>query len=162
MPTSPLDVAALRQRAGQPAVTAWERFGQPAVDAYGALTGEDMWIHTDPVRAGRSRFGGTIVQSSLLLARFGGWIRQVSLWLPEPAVPLNYGYDRIRIPGALPVGARVRGRIVLDALREERAGRVRLELSVTAELDDARPVLVAQWLVVFLTGDLTGNPALEP
>ena len=52
----------LRQAAGgNPALTEWERFDQSAVDAFGAMTGEDMWIHTDPARAVGSAFGGTIV-----------------------------------------------------------------------------------------------------
>ena len=151
MPTSLPELEALRERVGASAdLTPWERFDQAAVDAYGALTGESLWVHTDPVRAVAAGFGGTIVQSSLLMARFGAWMQAVGLWLPSPATPLNYGYDRVRIPGALRVGEAVRGRVSLASIREQRLGMVRLELDVLAECDREAPlVLTARWLVAF-------------
>ncbi len=141
----------LRQAAGgNPALTEWERFDQSAVDAFGAMTGEDMWIHTDPARAVGSAFGGTIVQSSLLMARFGAWLRQAGLWLPDPAVPVNYGFDRVRILRGLRTGEAVRGRIHLRQL-EERPAMVRLLLDVTAEgKAGGKPILSAEWIVAFL------------
>ncbi len=81
------------------------------------------------------------------MARFGAWLQAVVLWLPEPATPLNYGYDRICLSGALRVGEDVRGRISLRPLRVDRPGMARLELQVVAEA--ATPVLVADWLVTF-------------
>ena len=159
MSTSPPDLNRLhldrlRARLGAPpAVTGWEQFDQAMIDAYGAITGENLWVHTDPDRAVTSPFGGTIVPSSLLLARLGVWIQAVDLWLPEPATPLNYGYDRVRIPGALRVGALVRARLTLASLNQDEAGRVRLEIDAVVEGEEsARPILVAQWLVMFLMG----------
>ena len=136
---------------GGPVVTAWERFSQDEVDAYGALTGEQMWIHTDPVRAAASPFGGTIVPSSLLMARFGVWLEAAGFWLPEPAVPLNYGFDRVRILRGLPTGAAVRGRLQLRRL-EDQAAMVRLFVDVAAEAEDSgKPILAAAWIVAFTT-----------
>ncbi len=152
MLTNPPELELLRDRVGAPAaVTAWERFDQATVNAYAAITGEELWIHTDPDRAHAASFGGTIVQASLLMARFGAWLQAVALWLPDPATPLNYGYDRIRIPGALRVGEDVRGQISLKALRVDRPGMIRLELRVVAEAAEAAtPILVADWLVAFM------------
>jgi len=151
--TSPPDLDRLRERLGAPpAVTDWERFDQATIDAYGAITGENLWIHTDPNRAAATPFGGTIVPSSLLLARLGAWIQAVDLWLPEPATPLNYGYDRVRIPGALRVGDPVRGRLTLASLTQDDRGRVRLEIDAAAEGESSRPILVAKWLVMFVLG----------
>lgn len=148
----PTTLSDLRDRLGAAAVTPWETHGQAAVDAYAAVTGEDLWIHTDPGRAASSSFGGTIVPSSLLLARFGAWLRAVDLWLPEPAMPLNYGYDRIRIPGSLRVGAPCRGRLTLATLDTARAGMARLGVRVAVEAEGTDvPVLAADWLMVFVT-----------
>ncbi len=152
VPSSPLEAALHRLRGlagGQPAFSAWERFDQDAVDAYAALTGEDLWIHTDPARAAASPFGGTIVQASLLMARFGAWLRDTGFWLPGPAVPLNYGFDRVRILRGLPTGAPVRSRIQLREL-DERPPMLKLHVAVVAERDDGgRPVLAAEWIVAF-------------
>lgn len=149
MPTSLSD---LQDRIGAAAVTPWKTHGQAAVDAYAAITGEDLWVHTDPIRAGASSFGGTIVPSSLLLARFGAWLQVVGLWLPEPAMPLNYGYDHIRIPGSLRVDAPCRGRLTLATLDTARPGMARLGVRVTVEAAATEvPVLAADWLMVFVT-----------
>ena len=147
-------LASLRARVGgEIGLTEWERFDQAQVSAYGAMTGENLWIHTDPVRAADSRFGATIVQASLLMARFGSWIQACGAWLPEPAVPLNYGYDRVRILGALPVGEPARARVVLRQLTET-AGAVRMQLLLEVQRpDDDRPVISAEWIVMFLLPD---------
>lgn len=133
--------------------TEWESFGQAEVSAYAAMTGEDLWIHTDPVRAAGSRFGSTIVQASLLMARFGSWIEVCGAWLPEPAVPVNYGYDRVRMLGALPVGERVRARVVVRQLTET-ASAIRVHLLLELQQpDNERPVMSAEWIVMFLLPD---------
>jgi acyl dehydratase len=147
-------LASLRARVGSEiGRTDWENFDQAQVSAYGAMTGENLWIHTDPVRAAGSRFGSTIVQASLLMARFGSWIQACGAWLPEPAVPVNYGYDRVRILGALPVGERVRARVVLQKLTET-AGAVRMQILLEVQRPNQdRPVISAQWIVMFLLPD---------
>ena len=135
---------------GDVGITEWEHFDQEQVWTYGAMTGEDLWIHSDPVRAAASQFGSTIVQASLLMARFGSWIQACGAWLPEPAVPVNYGYDRVRILSTLAVGEPVRARVVMEQLTES-AGAVRMHLLL--ELQRAghdKPVISAQWIVVFL------------
>lgn len=134
-------------------VTQWESFDQNEVSAYGAITGEDLWIHVDPFRAASTRFGAPIVQASLLMARFGSWIQECGAWLPEPAVPLNYGYDRVRILGALLVGERVRARVMLQQLTETTSA-VHLHLLLEVQRpDNNRPVISAQWIVAFQLPD---------
>ena len=154
LPTLAASLARLRGWVGaEMGRTEWESFDQAQVSAYGAMTGEDLWIHTDPVRAAGSRFGSTIVQASLLMARFGAWIQACGAWLPEPAVPVNYGYDRVRILGALPVGERVRARVVVKQLIET-ADAVRLHLLLEVQRPDTdRPVISAEWIVMFLLPD---------
>ena len=166
VPIEPLEAALSRLRrlpGGDTAVTAWEHFDQQAVSGYAALTGEDMWIHTDPVRAASSPFSGTIVQASLLMARFGTWLRACGFWLPEPAVPLNYGFDRVRILRGLPTGAAVRGRVKFHRV-EDRPPTLRLYLDVSAECDDGgKPVIAAAWIVAFICPgyDRTGAALLR-
>ena len=154
LPTLADSLARLRTCVGaQIGLTPWECFDQAAVSAYGAMTGEDLWIHVDPVRAASSRFGATIVQPSLLMARFGAWIQACGAWLPEAAVPVNYGYDRVRILGALPVGEPVRARVVLQQLTET-TDAVRLHLLLEVQRPEIdRPVISAEWIVIFQLPD---------
>ncbi len=143
-------IAELGGRAGQEiGVTAWERFDQASVACYAALVGETHWIHTDAERAARSRFGSTVVQASLLMARFGAWIEACGVWLPEPAVPINYGYDRVRMLSPLRVGEPVRGRVALGRFALS-ARSVRMDLHVEAERPGGgKPVISAEWIVMF-------------
>lgn len=155
MTSSPYDIAAqlagLRLKVGtEMGVTAPERFSQSQVNEYAVLTGEDLWVHTDPVRAASSHFGGTIVQATLLIARFGAWIRQTGPWLPEPAGVLNYGYDRVRIPGSLLIGASVRGRVFLSSLEHRTPEMIQARVAITAERDDGKVVIAADWIMVFV------------
>ena len=155
MISSPLDVAAqlvrLQSKVGtELGVTGLERFTQAQVDEYAALTGEDLWVHTDPVRAASSPYGGTIVQATLLIARFGAWIRETGPWLPEPASALNYGYDRIRIPGGLRTSVGVRGRIFLKSLEYRNPRMVQTRVAITAERQDGAVVIAADWITVFV------------
>ena len=145
------DVKALHSRVGtEMGVTPWERFDQAQVDAYAALTEEDLWIHTDTTRAAASPYGGTLVQASLLMARFGAWVRQTGPWLPGPASALNYGYDRVRIPSSLRTGAAIRGRIVLTDLVQRSPSLLQARIGVTGEREDTQTVIAADWIIVFV------------
>jgi acyl dehydratase len=141
----------LRSRVGEEVgCSDWESFDQSRVSTYGALTGEDLWIHTDPIRAADSLFGATIVQASFLMARFGSWIQVCNAWLPSPAVPVNYGFDRVRILGPLRVGESVRARVILRRLKEAKVS-VRMDLMLELETPGLEsPVIVAEWIVMFL------------
>jgi acyl dehydratase len=66
--------------------------------------------------------------------------------LDEFAMGVNYGLDRLRFPAPLPVGARVRLRVKLDAV-ERIAGGATLHLTLRFESPDVeKPVCVANVL----------------
>lgn len=128
--------------------TAWRTLDQDAVDAFAALTEDHNPIHVDPAHAAGTRFGGTIVHGyftlSLLAPLFGELIE-----VRGAGLNVNYGLDRVRFPGPLPVGAEFRASGTIDAVREVEGG-VQLELELTVEVrNQERPTLVARCLSRF-------------
>jgi acyl dehydratase len=59
---------------------------------------------------------------------------------------LNYGFDRLRFVGQMPVGAKFRARVGARELVEKPGGDCLLKQEVKLELEDASPTLVAEWL----------------
>jgi acyl dehydratase len=121
----------LRAKVGEElGVSEWHEVTQEAIDAFAEVTGDHQWIHTDPVRATQTPFGGTIAHGY-----FEGF-----------AFAVNYGLDRVRFPAPLPVGNRVRMRISLMAV-DDVLGGAQITMKLTFEGEGAlKPVCVAESL----------------
>jgi acyl dehydratase len=132
--------------AGELGTSGWHDVPQTAIDAFAEVTGDRQWIHTDPDRARRSPFGGTIAHGYYTLALVPKLLDEV-FPLERFAAAVNYGLDRVRFPAPLPVGARVRMHASLDRVEPVHAGAT-LTLTLTFEREGGeRPVCVARALV---------------
>ncbi len=122
---------------------------QELIDGFAELTGDRQWIHVDPERAQQGPFGGTIAHGLFTLALgpaaterlvdFGGF-----------AHSLNYGYDKVRFPSPLRVGATLRMTLTIAGV--EAAGQgVQLRMTQTFHIEDQeKPVCVAEALARFV------------
>ena len=79
---------------------------------FAEATGDQQWIHVDPVRAAAGPFGGPIAHGYLTLALAPMLIAEV-LDVEQLAAALNYGLNKVRFPAPVPVGGRVRGVVTL-------------------------------------------------
>ncbi|PRX35347.1 Acyl dehydratase [Meinhardsimonia xiamenensis] len=128
-------------------VSRWFTIDQPMIDAFAALTEDDQFIHTDPERARKTPFGGTVAHGFLTLSLLSAMAYDAEPPLAGARMSVNYGFDRLRFVAPVPAGARVRGRFVLAGLEERRPGEVTLAWDVTVEIEGAeRPALAARWL----------------
>ncbi|HEX6712319.1 MAG TPA: MaoC family dehydratase [Thermoleophilaceae bacterium] len=115
---------------------------QEMVNAFADVTGDQQWIHIDPVRAAASPFGGTIAHGYLTLALAPVLLEQV-FPLDGYAMVVNYGLDKVRFPAPLPVGDRLRMRVTLREV-EPIPGGAALALTLTFErAGGGKPVCVA-------------------
>jgi acyl dehydratase len=106
------------------------------------VTGDRQWIHVDSARA-ESVLGGTIAHGLYTLA-LGPVFFYELISLEHFARGLNYGYDKVRFPSALPVGDRVRMTWRLLEV-DEVPGGIRLRARQTFERDGSdKPVCVAE------------------
>jgi acyl dehydratase len=118
---------------------------QDHVDAFAELTGDRQWIHVDRERAAASPLRTTIAHGYLTLSLGPALIEQVVAFEGFSHL-LNYGLDRVRFPGPVPVGSALRARISLKAC-DPVPGGAQITMVVTFLRDDAdKPVCVAETL----------------
>lgn len=127
----------------------WVTLDQDRVDRFAAATNDPYFIHTDPERAARETpFGGTIVHGLLTLSLLPSFCYEI-YDIRTRRMSLNYGYDRVRFLSPVPVGSRVRGVMVLDAVEREGDGRVRVSATMTVEVEGAeKPACVARFIAL--------------
>lgn len=124
----------------------WLEVTQDQVDRFAGATGDRQWIHVDPDRAAKGPFGQTIAHGFLTLALIP-WVLPQVLDVRGFSMGVNYGLDRVRFPAPVPVGARIRGGVVVDEVAEVAGGGVQTTLSITFEVDGGtKPACVARFL----------------
>lgn len=116
---------------------------QPMIDEFAALTGSDDWIHTDPIRAEKSQFGGTLVHADLVLSLLPRLMDKVYK-VEGVTLGLIYGSERVRITNPIPVDSQLRLHVsMLDATVKGDGIRVTLKVVVETDTVD-KPVVIAE------------------
>ena len=116
---------------------------QTMIDQFGALTGSDDWIHSDPIRARASQFGGTIAQADLVLSMIPRLMDRIYT-VEGVEVGLIYGSNRVRFTNPIPVDSRLRLQAsMLDAAPKAGGTQVTLKVVVHADRTE-KPIMVAE------------------
>jgi acyl dehydratase len=139
--------AAIAARVGEEvAVSDWFDVTQERIARFAEATDDRQWIHLDAARAAaESPYGTTIAHGLLTLSLIVPMIYQ-AVRIDGVAMIVNYGFDKVRFPSAVPAGSRVRGRIAVLAAQEVRGG-VQVTWGVTVEREGGeKPAVVAEWL----------------
>jgi acyl dehydratase len=124
----------------------WYEVTQEAVNQFADATGDHQWIHVDVERAKKeSPFGGPIAHGFMtlsLLVPLASGTYSVS----DSKMGVNYGLNKVRFPAPVPVGSKVRARVVLKEC-EEVAGGLQNTFAVTVEREGGeKPVCIAEWV----------------
>ena len=132
--------------------TDWVEITQQQVNTFADATGDHQWIHVDPERAAQSALGGAIAHGLFTLS-LAPAMTAALLSFEGFAFALNYGYNRVRFPAPLPVGARVRMRATLAHVEDIRGG-AQITIVQTFEREGAeKPVCVAESLARVYVGE---------
>ena len=92
-------------------ISAWREVTQSQIDQFAEVTGDHQWIHIDQERAKReSPYGTTIAHGFLTVALLSQLINEAVEIEGDFKLRVNYGFNRLRFTGAVPSGARIRGR----------------------------------------------------
>ena len=127
----------------------WVEITQERVDQFAEATGDHQWIHVDVEKAAAGPFGGTIAHGYLTLALIP-WLGSQVLGLETPGAKLNYGVNKVRFPGPVRVGKRIRLHVTMGDVTEIPAGRqVTLRHTIEIEGED-KPGCVAETVVLLL------------
>jgi acyl dehydratase len=85
----------------------WREVTQEVVDQFADLTGDHQWIHVDVDRARReSPFGTTVAHGNLTLSLIDG-LRKDLIESSGFKLGVNYGWNKVRFPAPVLVGARL-------------------------------------------------------
>jgi len=123
----------------------WHLVTQEQVNAFGAVTEDEQWIHVDTDRAAHGPFGTTIAHGYLTLGMMTKLLTQVLVVDPSATI-INYGLGKVRFPAPVLVGARIRADVTCREVTEVRGGvQVLLDVTIQAEGTD-RPSCVAEVL----------------
>ena len=128
---------AMRREIGQEdAPGEWFTVDQSLIDQFVSISGEESWIHTDPERAAKSKFGATIAPGNLGVALMPRLSRGESAYARYPRkYSLNQGWDRIRYLAPLKTGSRVRARSRLLDVGEQSDGSLRVQVEYRLEIE---------------------------
>jgi len=128
----------------------WLTIEQERIDAFAQATGDQQWIHTDPIRAKtESPYGTTIAHGFLTLSLLpllteSNAPGQFEQNYPGMRLRINYGLNKVRFPAPVPCGSRLRARTTLLAA-EALDGGVQITCRITVDLDGSgKPVCVAE------------------
>jgi acyl dehydratase len=125
------------------AVGDWFEIDQDRINGFAEATNDRQWIHVDAERAQReSPFKTTIAHGFLTLSLMPFLIDR-ALRIDGLRLVVNYGLSRVRFPGAVKVGARVRARVTLAEFKASAAG-AHVEWLVTVDREgEIKPACIA-------------------
>ena len=122
----------------------WRQVTQEMIDTFAELSGDDQWIHCDVERAAKeSPFGTTIAHGNLTLSMIDG-MRLDLISSTGFKLGVNYGWNKVRFPAPVPVGAKVRATAEVVEVDELGGGWTQVVTRFTIEAEGTeKPVCVA-------------------
>ncbi len=140
----------LQERIGQSSPpTDWFEITQDRIDGFADVTLDHQWIHVDVDRAKEGPFGAPIAHGHLTLSIMGHLPRSEPVPGPKlegQKLGINYGFDKVRFPSPVPVGARIRTVSTLKRA-EIKGGMIETMNEVVVEVEgQQKPAAVAESL----------------
>jgi acyl dehydratase len=122
-------------------VTSWLTIGQDRINAFANTTGDEQWLHVDPVRAAAGPYGTTIAHGYLTLSLMPLFMREL-LTITDARQRVNYGIDSLRFTDPVPVGSDIRARATLVDSTARASGQLyRVDARIEVQRGD-RPAMV--------------------
>jgi acyl dehydratase len=127
---------------------------QATINEFAELTGDHQWIHVDVERcASESPFGTTIAHGFLVLSlqpKMAGGADTIGN-IEGYSNILNYGSDKLRFTGAVPVNSDIHQRSRIKSVQvAEHKTTLTLENHIHVVGQDERPAVIYEMMMVFL------------
>ena len=124
---------------------------QEMIDQFAALSGDDYWLHTDPEKCKQmSPFGDTVAHGFLtliLLPRLGS---QPSWEITGFNNMLNYGSNKLRFTGVVPVNSTVQARSRVKEVSQSAKGTMVVMEQHVHIVGQERPALVYELIIIYM------------
>ena len=127
----------------------WFEMTQERIDGFADVTMDHQWIHVDPERAKKGPFGAPIAHGHLTLSIMGHL--PIAVVDDGPKVEgqkmrINYGFDRVRFPAPVPVGAKIRATSTLKRV-DIKGGMIEQMSEIVVEVQGQdKPACIAESL----------------
>lgn len=135
------------------AVGDWLTIDQARIDAFAAATGDNQWIHIDPLRAAKeSPYGTTVAHGFLTLSLLpfltgSNTPDYLQHHFPGMRLRINYGLNKLRFPAPVKCGDRVRARTTLKGAAALDKGLEVIYLFTVEIEGGSKPALIAEQVV---------------
>jgi acyl dehydratase len=132
-------------------VSDWILIDQERVNRFADATDDHQWIHVDVEQAKKGHFGGTIAHGFLTLS-LTPLFSASGKYLPKGLkMAVNYGLNKVRFIAPVPVGSRIRSRMVISGVEEKEPGRILMTITHTIEIEGQdKPACIAEALAMFM------------
>jgi acyl dehydratase len=124
---------------------------QAMIDQFAALSGDDYWLHTDPEKCKEmSPFGGTIAHGFLTLILIPRLGHPLSWEMTGFNNMLNYGSNKLRFTGAVPVGSKIHARSRVKDISQSPKGTVVVMEQHVNIVGQERPALIYELVFIYM------------
>jgi acyl dehydratase len=128
-------------------VSGWKKIEQDQINQFAEATEDYQWIHVDPEKAAKGPFGTTIAHGFLTLSHIPFFSYQGAVSPKGAKMSINYGLNRVRFLNPVAVGSKIRDRIVLANVEEQKGGRILITTTHTIEIEgQEKPACIAESL----------------
>lgn len=124
---------------------------QELIDRFAALSGDDYWIHTDPVRASKEGpFGGTIAHGALVQVLMSRMQVPLAFEVVGFTNMVNYGSERLRFPSPVPAGSLLHSRTRVKSVQVlPRGTQMVLECNIHV-VGQERPAVINDLVILYM------------
>lgn len=131
----------------------WLEIDQERIDEFARVTGDEQWIHVDPVRAKKESPYGTTIAHGFLTLSLLPYLTQsnhpdffVNNY-PGMRLRVNYGLNKLRYPQPVLCGSKIRARTAVKSVEAVSKG-VQIVYLLTVEIDgEKKPACVAEQIM---------------
>jgi len=122
----------------------WITITQEQVNQFAEATGDHQWIHVDIEKAKAGPFGAPIAHGFLTLSLLPKFFES-SMVIHGTRMGVNYGLNKVRFTGPVPVGSRLRANMKLLSCDAIDNGGLQMTWQVTVMREGTdKPVCVAE------------------
>ena len=129
----------------------WLLIDQDRINRFANATNDHQFIHTDPDRAAKTMFRGTIAHGFLTLSMLS-FLNSQHMIAPEGLIMgINYGSNKIRYLQPVRVGERIRTRQKLLEISQKLPRQWMVKSLVTVEIENkVKAAMVAETLALYI------------
>ena len=125
----------------------WFKVDQELINSFAKVTQDNQFIHIDPDKAKRTKFGTTIAHGFLTMSLLSAMYYDAVPETEGMRMGINIGFDKLRFLAPVKSTDRIRGVFRLSKITEKSPDIIRLTWSTKVEIEgNAKPALLAAWI----------------